>query len=101
MTGFRFVTRLRFLRGYCNLPLPARRAWTLRWAEGRLALVRQLFKPVRAIGLLAYYDHESVRRPLLGEPLVPAASLVRGPAGGAASVALHEEVEVRAAESPS
>jgi len=66
MTFFRFVTRLRFLRGYCDVPLPARRAWTKKWAEGRVALVRQLFKPVRAIALLAYYDHPAVRDQLLG-----------------------------------
>jgi uncharacterized protein (TIRG00374 family) len=97
MTGFRFVTRLRFLRGYCNIPLEARRVWTLRWAEGRIALLRQLFKPVRAIGLLAYYDHESVRGPLLAEHPMPAASLVRPrpePSGAPA-----EAAEPRPAES--
>lgn len=83
MTFFRSVTRLRFLRGYCDVPLEARRAWTMRWAEGRIALLRQLFKPVRATALLAYYDHESVRRTLLGPPaVVPAASLVRERADG-------------------
>lgn len=76
MTTFRFATRLRFLRGYCNVPLEARRAWTLRWAEGRIALLRQLFKPVRAVGLLAYWDHPAVRDALLAAP-VPATSLVR------------------------
>lgn len=85
MGFFRFTTRLRFLRGYCNVPLEARRAWTQQWAEGRISLVRQLFKPVRAIGLLAYYDHEDVRRRLLGEPgVVPAAGLVRAPAAAGA-----------------
>ncbi len=106
MGGFRFMTRLRFLRGYCNVPLPARRAWTLRWAEGRIALVRQLFKPVRAIGLLAYYDHASVRSALLGEP-IPAVSLVRGRQREAAAAPAVEapagpvETDVRAAESSS
>lgn len=76
MTGFRFVTRLRFLRGYCDVPLEARRAWTRKWAENRIALLRQLFKPVRAIGLLAYYDHDAVKRTLL-VPGIPATQLVR------------------------
>lgn len=80
MTAFRFATRLRFLRGYCDVPLDARRAWTRRWAEGRIALLRQLFKPVRAIALLAYYDHAAVKRALLGERVVSAAALVRAPA---------------------
>jgi hypothetical protein len=77
MSGFRFVTRLRYLRGYCDVPLAARQRWTLKWAEGRIALLRQLFKPVRATALLAYYDHPAVSRPLLAEHVVPAATLVR------------------------
>lgn len=78
MTTFRFVTRLRYLRGFCNLSLATRRAWTMRWAQGRIALLRQLFKPVRAIALLAYYDHDEVKRELLAPPAaLPAASLVR------------------------
>ena len=77
MTFFRFVTRLRFLRGYCNIPLEARRRWTMRWAENRVALFRQLFKPVRATALLAYYDHDAVKRELLAGSVIPAHSLVR------------------------
>lgn len=77
MSGFRFVTRLRYLRGYCDVPLAARQRWTLKWAEGRIALLRQLFKPVRATALLAYYDHPAVSRRLLAEGTIPAASLVR------------------------
>lgn len=76
MTFFRFVTRLRFLRGYCDVPLEQRRAWTAKWAESRIALLRQLFKPVRATALLAFYDHDAVKRALLETP-VPATSLVR------------------------
>lgn len=72
MTFFRFVTRLRFLRGYCNVPLAARQAWTLQWAENRIALLRQLFKPVRATALLAYYDHDAVKLQLLGAGAAPA-----------------------------
>ena len=68
MTFFRFATRLRFFRGYCDVPLDARRAWTARWAESQITLLRQLFKPVRATALLAYYDHEDVRREVLGTP---------------------------------
>jgi len=78
MTVFRFVTRLRHVRGYCDLPLARRRAWTMSWAEGRITLLRQLFKPVRATALLAYYDHDAVKRRLLGATeIVPAAGLIR------------------------
>jgi hypothetical protein len=79
MSFFRFVTRLRFLRGYCDVPLEARKRWTLKWAEGPIALVRQLFKPVRATALLAYYDHDAVKQALLAPAVVPASSLVRTP----------------------
>lgn len=78
MTFFRFATRLRYLRGYCDVPLEVRKRWTLKWAEGPIALVRQLFKPVRATALLAYYDHDDVKRALLAPALVPVSSLARG-----------------------
>jgi uncharacterized protein (TIRG00374 family) len=72
MLMFRFVTRLRYLRGYCDVPLASRRRWTLQWAENRIALLRQLFKPVRATALLAYYDHEAVaRRPIAAPATAP------------------------------
>jgi hypothetical protein len=76
MTAFRFVTRLRYGRGYCDMPIDARRRWMLKWAEGRVALLRKLFKPVRATALLAYYDHERVKQALFA-PDVPAGGLVR------------------------
>lgn len=97
MTFFRFVTRLRFLRGYCNIPLEARRRWTLSWAENRIALFRQLFKPVRATALLAYYDHDAVKRVLLSD-VVPAQTLVRSEAR--AATGSDTPREAHAAEAP-
>jgi hypothetical protein len=94
MTVFRFVTRLRYLRGYCDIPLATRRRWTLAWAEGRIGLLRQLFKPVRATAVLAYYDHDAVKRVLLSG-VVPASSLVRRPA--ASSTGVSGEPEAREA----
>ena len=78
MTFFRFVTRVRYLRGYCNLSLDKRRTWTLAWAENRQGLFRKLFKPVRATALLAYYDHPSVRASVIrgGPTLIPGNALV-------------------------
>jgi uncharacterized protein (TIRG00374 family) len=93
MTFFRFVTRLRYLRGYCDIPLEARRRWTLAWAENRIALFRQLFKPVRATAVLAYYDHDAVKRVLLSD-LVPSSALAR-PAHSTGDAAPRE---ARAAE---
>jgi glycosyltransferase 2 family protein len=62
LTFFRFATRVTHLRGYCELPLEKRRAWTTAWAESRWPLFRKLMKPVRATALLAYHDHAAVRR---------------------------------------
>ena len=87
MSFFRFMTRLRFLRGYCEITLDQRRAWVLAWAEGRYTLLRQLFRPVRGIALLAYHDHPSVSAALMRESghdrVVSVASLVRASASAA------------------
>ena len=64
LLGFRFVTRLRFARGYCELARPVRRAWFERWAYGKFALGRQLFRPVRSTALLAYYEQPAARAAL-------------------------------------
>ena len=65
---FRFVTRLRFLRGYESLPLERRRVWTMRWAESPITLLRRLFKPIRATALLAYHDDQAVQPTKGGAP---------------------------------
>lgn len=77
MTTFRVVTRLRYLKGYCELSLATRRAWVGAWASSRYALLRKLMKPLRSIALLAYYDHPSVRGALIGATVVPVSGLVR------------------------
>ncbi|AKV03102.1 hypothetical protein AKJ09_09765 [Labilithrix luteola] len=80
MTFFRFVTRLRYLRGYCNLSLDTRRRWLHAWAESPYALFRKLMKPIRGVALLGYYDHPITRASILESPeaLLAPASLVRG-----------------------
>jgi hypothetical protein len=75
MTFFRFVTRLRYLRGYCELSLETRQRWTAAWAEGSQPLLRKLMKPVRATALLAYHDHPAIRDAT--KALAPVSSLVR------------------------
>lgn len=57
MFGFRLLARLRYLRGFCDLSLENRRAFTLAWLNAPFALARRLLKPVQATALLAYYDH--------------------------------------------
>jgi hypothetical protein len=64
MLGFRAATRVMFLRDFCSLPLEPRRRWVERWAYGRLALTRQLFKGPRTTALLAWYELPAVRAAL-------------------------------------
>src|SRR5262249_9116756 len=61
---FRAVTRARYARGFCELPEPLRRAWFERWAYGRVALGRQLFRAVRSTALLAWYEQPAGRAAL-------------------------------------
>lgn len=74
MAGFRFYVRLRYLRSFCALDLERRRRAVDAWAFGRLALLRQLFRPVRSLALLAYYE-----RPVLGSAVVAPRSIARAP----------------------
>ena len=54
--GFRFLTRLRYARGYCDLAPDTRRRWTSAWAFGGLKLARQLFRAPRSLALVGYYE---------------------------------------------
>ena len=56
MTGFRLITRVVCFRSFCGMALPRRRRWLGRWAYGRVALARQLFRGVRSTALLAYFE---------------------------------------------
>jgi uncharacterized protein (TIRG00374 family) len=65
MLGFRVLTRLRFLRGYCDLSLDTRQRWTSAWADSPYALLRKLFKPLRATALLAHYEARGTEQALV------------------------------------
>jgi uncharacterized protein (TIRG00374 family) len=62
MTAFRFFVRVRYLASFCGMDLPRQRAAVESWAFGRVGLLRQLFRPVRSIALLAYYERQTPRR---------------------------------------
>jgi hypothetical protein len=66
MLFFRTITRLRYVRGYCDLSLETRRRWVKAWAESRYGIFRKLMKPVRSVALLAYHDHPKMREALVG-----------------------------------
>jgi hypothetical protein len=61
LTVFRAAVRLRYFRGYCELPLAERRRVVSWWAYGPFSLTRQLFRPIRSTALLAYYEYAAVR----------------------------------------
>lgn len=56
MAAFRVYVRMRTLRSFCALDVDRRRLVVQAWAFGRIGLLRQLFRPVRSIALLAYYE---------------------------------------------
>jgi len=56
LIAFRSLVALRFLRDYTALSAARRRSVFAAWAYGRFAIGRKLFRAVRSIALLAYYD---------------------------------------------
>jgi hypothetical protein len=69
MALFRFYVHLRYLRSFCALNVDRRRSAVESWAFGRIGLFRQLFRPVRSIALLAYYERPAVAHALSPLPL--------------------------------
>ena len=61
MAGFRVATVLAHGRRFTGLAPEVRRRWVERWADGRVALARQLFRAPRGTALLAYYEQPAVR----------------------------------------
>lgn len=59
LIAFRASVRLRYLRGFCHLPLATRQAVVRWWAFGPLVTTRALFRPLRSIALLAYFEFAS------------------------------------------
>jgi len=78
MATFRFYVRLRYLHSFCGLDLARRKAAVDAWAFGRISLLRQLFRPVRSTGLLAYYEHDGVAQALSPGPRPLAAAREAG-----------------------
>ena len=64
MATFRLYVRLRYVRSFCALDVAHRQAAVNSWAFGRIGLLRQLFRPVRSIALLAYYERAGVAHAL-------------------------------------
>jgi hypothetical protein len=54
--AFLALTWLRWLRGFRALGPERRRAWMQAWAYGRVPLARAMFRPVRSLAALAYFE---------------------------------------------
>lgn len=67
MTVFRLSVRVRHVSSFCGLQVDRRRAIVDAWAFGRVGLLRQLFRPVRSLAVLAYYERAEVSG-ALGSP---------------------------------
>jgi hypothetical protein len=75
MATFRFYVRLRYLRSFCALDVDRRSDAVRSWSFGRIGLLRKLFRPVRSIALLAYYERGAVLRALAPAAVVARPSL--------------------------
>jgi hypothetical protein len=56
LTAFTAITWARWRRGLAALSATRRQAWMHAWAYGRVPLARQLFRPVRSLAALAYFE---------------------------------------------
>lgn len=53
---FLALTWTRWLRSFGALPPARRQAWMQAWAYGRFSLARRMFRPVRSLAALAYFE---------------------------------------------
>jgi hypothetical protein len=56
VAGFLILTWCRWLRGFTGLAAERRQAWMYAWAYGRVPLARAMFRPVRSLAALAYFE---------------------------------------------
>jgi uncharacterized protein (TIRG00374 family) len=68
MAAFRLSVRVRHLRSFCALDVERRGLAIQAWAFGPIGVFRQLFRPVRSIALLAYYEREMASVALAPSP---------------------------------
>lgn len=64
MLFFRITVRLRYGASFCSLPIARRRAVIEWWAYGPFELGRSLMRPIRATGLLKFYELPEVEEAL-------------------------------------
>ncbi len=77
---FNWLPLLRWARSFARLPEPAKAAYLSFWSDGGISLNRDFVKLLRSCALLAYFDHEEVRRQLVIAPR-PVLAGISGPSG--------------------
>jgi len=73
MLVFRFVTRLRYFQGFCDLSQDRKIDWVALWSDGPIPLTRKLFRPVRSLIFLCYFECPEVQAAMAGESADPLA----------------------------
>ena len=77
LTAFNLLPVLRWARPFARLPERTRAAYLSGWSDGGVSLNRDFVKLLRSCALLAYFDHEEVRRQLGSAPHAPLAGTAR------------------------
>ena len=80
LTAFNLLPLLRWARPFTRLPERARASYLSLWSDGGISLNRDFVKLLRSCALLAYFDHEEVRRYLESAPR-PTLAGAAGPSG--------------------
>ena len=70
LTAFNLLPLLRWARPFGRLPERTRASYLSYWSDGGISVNRDFVKLLRSCALLAYFDHEEVRRHL-GSALRP------------------------------
>ena len=68
LVAFQWLPLLRWARPFARLPERAKVAYLSFWSDGGISLNRDFVKLLRSCALLAYFDHEEVRRQLGSTP---------------------------------
>lgn len=68
LLGFRVLVRLRYGRGFCDLPIATQRAVVSFWAYGPYEVTRKLFRALRSLTLFRYYEELEDREAAVRKP---------------------------------
>jgi uncharacterized protein (TIRG00374 family) len=64
ITCFRVIASSMFLQSFTSMPLSERTKIVTDWAEGPIPIFRKLFRPLRSLAILAFFEDSGVRKNL-------------------------------------